>query len=57
MKTAFLFGKWYVWVRVEGVLTLVPTSGFENVPQRYAMGPPSFEDLEAELGRIEATGR
>jgi glyoxylase-like metal-dependent hydrolase (beta-lactamase superfamily II) len=49
-----LFGKPYVWIRDrDGVLMLCGDATFANAPQRYVLGPPSFDDLMGELGRIE----
>lgn len=53
-----LFGKPYIWMRdSDGRLVLCGDATFANVPQRYVLGPPSFDALLAELGRIEAQGR
>lgn len=54
MRSCVLFGKPYMWMRDgDGRLMLVGEATFANVPQRYVLGPPSYADLMAELGRIE----
>lgn len=54
MRRCVLFGKPYVWIRDrDGVLMLCGDATFANAPQRYVLGPPSFDDLMGELGRIE----
>lgn len=58
MRSCVLFGKRYMWMRdSKGRLMLVGEATFSNTPQRYAMGPPSYDDLMGFLGRIEAEGR
>lgn len=52
-----LFGKNYMWGRGrDGRLELWSVDTFVNVPQRYALGPPSFDDLMATLGKIAEEG-
>lgn len=52
MRACELFGKRYVWVRVDGRLELV-----KYEPLGLATGGPiTLNDLLAELGRIGETG-
>lgn len=58
MRTCVLFGKQYIWMRgADGKLVLCGDATWRDVPQRYVMGAPTYEDLLGELGRIEADGR
>lgn len=54
MKRVLLFGKWYMWVVIMGRLELRPAVDWDMQPRKLAA--PTFAELMAELGRIEAQG-
>lgn len=56
MRSCVLFGKPYIWMKdADGVLVLCGDATFSNVPQRYVMGAPTYEELRRAIIEIEPT--